>query len=104
MFETINKNFLFRAAAVLLAVLASSSVCIFGYTQKVPGSSYTGVRSMNASDFNANAAWLRQALDGKLAFRNPYTTESQKSFLVRPFYVAISLPFRFSNLRPPVIL
>jgi hypothetical protein len=59
---------------------------------------------MNASDFNANAAWLRQALDGKFILKNPYTSEKQKPFLVRPFYVAISLPFRWTNLSSPVIL
>jgi hypothetical protein len=59
---------------------------------------------MNASDFNANGAWLRQALDGQYIFQNPFTSEKQRPFLVRPIYVAISFPFRWSELNAPVIL
>ena len=99
-----TKTLLIRGLLVFLALLLSSSVCFFGYLQKVPDSSYSGIRSMNASDFNANGAWLRQALDGKFIFRNPFTSEKQTPFLIRPFYSAISLPFRWANLSSPVIL
>jgi hypothetical protein len=101
---TINKNWTFRISAILLAVLFSSAVCIFGYLQKVPGTSYTGIRSMNASDFNVNGAWVKQAQNGNLLFENPFTSNPQKPFLFRPFYVAISLPFQLLRLNPSVIL
>ena len=99
-----TKTLIIRGLLVFLALLLSSSVCFFGYLQKVPDSRYSGIRSMNASDFNANGAWLRQALDGKFIFRNPYTSEKQTPFLIRPFYSAISLPFRWANLSSSVIL
>ena len=101
---TINRNSLFRVPAIVLAFLLTSSVCIFGYLQKVPGASYTGIRSMNASDFNVNGAWIRQAQDGKLVFQNPFTSFPQKPFLFRPFYAAISLPFQYLRLNPAEIL
>lgn len=101
---TINKNWIFRVFAILLAVLFSSAVYIFGYLQKVQGSSYTGIRSMNASDFNVNGAWVKQAQNGNFLFQNPFTSNPQKPFLFRPFYVAISLPFQFLRLNPAVIL
>jgi hypothetical protein len=101
---TINKNWVFRVSAILLAVLFSSAVYIFGYLQKVPESSYTGIRSMNASDFNVNGAWVKQAQSGNLLFENPFTSNPQKPFLIRPFYVAISMPFKFLRLEPAVTL
>lgn len=101
---TINKNWLFRVSSIFLAVLFSSAFCIFGYLQKVPGYSYTGIRSMNASDFNVNAAWVKQAQSGNLLFENPFTSNPQKPFLIRPFYVAISLPFQFLRFNPAIIL
>jgi hypothetical protein len=104
MFEKINQNLFLRAVVISIAVLASSSVYIFGYLQKVPGSSYSGIRSMNASDFNVNAAWVKQAQDGNVIFQNPFTSVHQKPFLIRPFYVAISLPFHLFKLDPSTIL
>ncbi|HSE41353.1 MAG TPA: hypothetical protein VLH08_11370 [Acidobacteriota bacterium] len=99
-----NTNLLLKSLVVIFAVMLSSAVCFYGYLQKVPSATYSGIRSMNASDFNANGAWLMQARDGKFVFENPFTSEKQHPFLVRPFYVAISLPFHWSDLSTPVIL
>ena len=88
----------FRIGMALAALFFSSLPYIYGALQPVSGSTYTGIRPLNASDYNVNLSWLQQFREGRLLLNNLYSSEPQRAFLIRPVYCLISLPFRFLSI------
>jgi hypothetical protein len=78
-----------------LALILSSSCYIYGYLKPVKDVRYTGIRPLNASDFNANAAWIHQIREGKFLLTNLYTPGTHRGVLFRPMYLVSTLPFSF---------
>ena len=93
-----------RGSFVALALIFSSACYLYGLWQTVPGKSYTGIRSINASDYNENLYWIDQSRKGIVFLRNPYDSQEQKGFLIRPLYFLLSIPFHFSSLSNTVVL
>ena len=56
------------------------------------------MKGLNATDFNANLAWIEQGRHGRFLFRNLYSHEFQQGFMIRPVYFLISLPFGLTSL------
>ncbi len=80
--------------ALIAAALFLTSLCyIYGFLHHVEGSVYTGIRSLNASDYNVNLSWIEQFRNGHFLLRNLYTQEPQHGFLIRPVYYLLSIPF-----------
>src|SRR5262245_1737445 len=97
------KGLVRRSAGVLLALVLSSLCFLYGAFHKVPGSIYTGLRSINVSDLNVHMSFIGQCREGKFFVKNQHTAEPQAGLSVRPGYYLLSIPFRFSSLSNPVV-
>jgi hypothetical protein len=94
----------FRAAAIILALLGSSLCYIYGFYHQTENKIYTGIRSLNASDYNQNTSWIDQSRRGHFLLQNKFTSEPQTGLLVRPVYFLLSQPFRLTSLSNTVVL
>lgn len=95
---------LFRALAIGVVLFLSSMCYLYGVLHEVPESTYTGIRSINASDYNQHLTWIGQAREGHLLQKNLFTSESQSGLLIRPVYFLLSVPFAWTSLSNTVVL
>ncbi len=86
-----------RFFLIVIAIVFSSACYIYGYRNQPSGSIYTGIRSLNASDFNQHLSFIDQCRKGKFFIQNRFTSEPHQGFLVRPVYFVLSIPFRYVN-------
>jgi hypothetical protein len=89
-----------KVVLVLTALLLSSFCYLYGLLQPHAGTFYTGIRTLNASDYNVNLSWIQQFREGHFLLKNLYTAQLHNGFLVRPIYFLLSAPFAwipFSN-------
>ncbi len=93
----------FFAGFALLAILLSSSCYLYGALHPVKGAVYTGIRSINASDYNTHLSWIEQMRHGKFLLNNLYTSEPHRGWMVRPVYFLLSFPFRATSLSNTVV-
>lgn len=90
---------------LIFAALFFSSFCyLYGWLQPANEKFYTGIRSLNASDYNVNLSWIEQFRDGHFLLKNLYTSEPHRGFLVRPIYFLLSTPFTFLPTSNTVVL
>ena len=87
-----------RCLLVALVLLVSSFCFLYGAIHTVPNATYTGIRSLNASDINVNLSWIEQYREGALLLRNPFTSEPQKGASFRLSYLLLSQPFRIIHV------
>jgi hypothetical protein len=87
-----------RFFLIVVAIAASSACYIYGYQNTPKGSVYTGIRSLNASDFNQHLSFIDECRKGNFFIRNRFTSEPHQGFMVRPVYFLLSIPFRFISL------
>ncbi len=87
-----------RFFLIVVAIAFSSACYIYGYQNVPKGSVYTGIRSLNASDFNAHLSFIDECRKGNFFIRNRFTSEPHQGFLVRPVYFVLSIPFRYVSL------
>jgi hypothetical protein len=92
-----------RAGIILLVLTLSSACFLFGWMQPVSGSLYTGIRSLNASDYNYNFSVIGESRKGDFFLRNLFTSEKQEGHLTRPVYYLLTIPFRNSQLPNSVV-
>ncbi len=64
---------------------------------------YTGIRSINASDYSTHLSWIDQSRRGHFFLQNKFTAELQGGDFVRPVYFLLSQPFRFTSLSNSVV-
>src|SRR4030095_2244268 len=94
----------FRAAMILLALLTSSACYIYGAIHQTNDRIYTGIRSLNASDYSTHLSWIEQSREGQFLMQNKFTSEPQTGAFVRPVYFLLSQPFRLFNFSNTVVL
>src|SRR4026208_2321324 len=94
----------FRVLAVLAALITSSACFIYGALHQTENQIYTGIRSLNASDYTTNPSWIDQSREGHFLLKNKFTAEPQAAVFVRPIYYILSQPFRLTNLTNAVVL
>jgi hypothetical protein len=94
----------FRAAMVLLALITSSACYIYGAFHQTENKIYTGIRSLNASDYSTHLSWIEQSRQGDFVMKNKFTADAQAAVFVRPVYFLLSQPFRFISLSNTVVL
>lgn len=87
-----------RFLLIVVAIAASSACYIYGYQNAPKGSIYTGIRSLNASDFNQHLSFIDECRKGNFFIRNRFTSEPHEGFMVRPVYFVLSMPFRYVSL------
>ena len=92
------KPVLLRGLLILLALVLSSLCFLYGAFHAVPGTVYTGLRSMNVSDLHTHMSWIDQARRGHFFMKNEFTAEPQRGVMVRPGYFLLSIPFAFSSI------
>lgn len=92
-----------RAALILLALLASSLCYIYGYVHQREDAIYTGMRSLNASDYSTHLSWIDQSRQGLFFLKNQFTAVPQGGDLVRPVYFLLSQPFRLTSISNPAV-
>ncbi|HET6266905.1 MAG TPA: hypothetical protein VFG11_04240 [Acidobacteriota bacterium] len=92
-----------RLPLVVLALFLTSFCYLAGITHPFSRRIYTGIRSLNASDYNQDLSWIDQCRKGHLALKNLYTSEPQNGFLIRPVTFAISIPFGRTHLSNGVV-
>lgn len=71
-------------ATVFLAALPA----IVGWISTPPGSAYYGTQSA-LDDQMVYAAWIRQAMEGRLLFENRFTTDAQPGLTLNLFFLAL---------------
>lgn len=87
-----------RTFLIVLAIITSSLCYIYGYARQNDQAIYTGMRSLNASDYSTHLSWIDQSRDGHFFLQNKFTAELQGGDLVRPVYFLLSQPFRWTAL------
>jgi hypothetical protein len=92
------------AVAAWACALASVPAALLwhGYSLATEGSVYTGYLGPYPNDYHGYLAWIRQALDGRLLFRNLYTTEPHAGVFFHPLFWGIGAAARVTGL--PVML
>ncbi|PWT93606.1 MAG: hypothetical protein C5B54_01590 [Acidobacteria bacterium] len=95
--STAMKGLAIYGTLLILAIILSSACYVFGLWQRVPQTSYTGIRPMNATDYNVNLSWIEQSRSGKILLRNPFDSLESKGFLIRPLYFVLSYPFAITS-------
>jgi len=76
----------FAIGAAILSVLPN----LYGMIAAPPGSAYQGFQ-WAADDHYVYAAWMRQAMDGRLLMDNRFTTDSQPGLTINLYFFAIGL-------------
>lgn len=97
------KSSAFFAGFAILAIFLSSFCYIYGALHTVEGATYTGIRGINASDYNTHLSWIEQMRHGKFFLNNLYTSEPHRGLMVRPVYFLLTLPFRATSLSNTVV-
>lgn len=92
-----------RLGLIAAALLLSSIPVLYGWMNARPGSVYTGMKGLNATDFNVNLAWIEQCRHGRFLLKNLFAHEFQEGFMIRPVYFLISLPFGLTTLSNGVV-
>lgn len=92
-----------RVSLIAAALILSSLPVLYGWVNARPGSVYTGMKGLNATDFNANLAWIEQCRHGSILLKNLYSHEFQQGFMIRPVYFLISLPFGLTSFSNGVV-
>ncbi len=89
----------YRILTVLIALFLASFCYFYGAVRTREGSHYTGIRAINASDYNVNLSWIQQFREGHFLLKNLYSSEPHQGALVRPVYWLVTMPFTriFSN-------
>lgn len=91
-----------RILLTLLALFFSSLCYIYGSLSPVEDAVYTGMRPLNASDYNVNLSFIEQYREGHVLVKNLYASEPHEPFLIRPVYFLLSAPFSVTKLSNPV--
>jgi len=94
----------FRMTAIILALLTSSACYIYGLCHQTENRTYTGIRSLNASDYSTHLSWIEQSRQGQFFMKNKFTAEPQTGYFVRPVYFLLTQPFRLTPLSNTVVL
>jgi hypothetical protein len=87
-----------RAFLIAFALFASSLCYLYGYFHQTEDRIYTGIRSINASDYSQHLSFIDQCRQGHFFIQNKFTAELQGGDLVRPVYFLLVQPFRFLSL------
>ncbi len=82
--------------AVLMAIIVVVPIW-HGYHQARNGYQFMGVVGPYHNDFNSYLAWMRQAYDGNLLFKDKYTTEPHRRVFFHPLFWLIGTTARLSG-------
>jgi hypothetical protein len=70
----------------LAVAMATSLPYLLMLVSTDSGYTYLGLKAVNSADHLTYAAWMRQAADGNLWFKNLYSTESSEANILLPFF------------------
>src|SRR5579885_2753146 len=76
-----------RILAILSAALAALPD-VFNWLLRPLGSSYLGIQ-YNLDDHMVYAAWMRQAMDGRVLFDNRFTTDAQPGLTIHLYFLVL---------------
>jgi hypothetical protein len=92
-----------RGFFITFALFASSLCYVYGYLHETENAIYTGMRSINASDYSTHLSWIDQSREGYFFLQNKFTAEPQGGDFVRPVYFLLSQSFRLTDLSNPAV-
>lgn len=75
----------------IFVVLITLLPYIFGYLRTPDESFYTGIHALTPGDTNVYYSYLEQVEQGDLVFKDLYTSESQGTSLIKPFWAAVGI-------------
>jgi len=84
--ESSERSFV-RILAIISGALAAFPT-IVNWLLRPPGSTYLGIQ-YNLDDHMVYAAWMRQAMDGRLLFDNRFTTDPQPGLTIHLYYLVL---------------
>ena len=84
--ETSERRFV-RILAIVAAAIAAFPD-LFNWLLRQPGTSYLGIQ-YNLDDHMVYAAWMRQAMDGRLLFDNRFTTDQQPGLTIHLYFLVL---------------
>lgn len=88
----------FYITFILLALFLSSLSFLYGAIHPVSNAEYTGMRPINASDYNGYLSRIEQVREGHFLFKNLYTSEPHRGLMARPVTFLLTLPLVFTPL------
>jgi hypothetical protein len=91
-------EWLFVAVWVLLVVSAVGFPIWHGYQQTPPGWDFLGFIGPYHHDYNSYLAWIRQAEDGHLLFRQMFTSEPHSRVFFHPLFWLVGTLARSTEL------
>jgi hypothetical protein len=93
--EAIERSFvrIFSAAAVLVVFIPA----LVALAHAPPGSSYLGFQ-YNTDDHMVYAAWMRQAMDGRLLMDNRFTSDPQPGLTINLYFFALGLVAKLTGI------
>ncbi len=78
-----------RAAIIaMIAIIISCVPYIYGAISAPEGRVFTGTHHINQGDTYTYLAWMEQAREGHLVFKNLYATENQARVIFHPLFLA----------------
>jgi hypothetical protein len=82
----------------LACAIAAAFPSLYALSVSPPGGTFTGA-PYNADDHMVYAAWMRQAMDGRLLMDNRFTTDAQPGLTIHLYFFALGLIAKVTGIQ-----